>query len=96
MIIRRIRAFYNPMLILEAVCVDISMDFVNALPKSMGNEALLVVIDRLNKYGHFVPLKHPHTAADVARALLDNVYKLHGMPQSIVSDRGNTFISSFW
>jgi hypothetical protein len=45
---------------------------------------------------HFIPLKHPFTALSVARAYMDNIYKLHGMPVSLVSDRDRVFTSNLW
>ena len=65
-------------------------------PKSEGFEVILVVVDRLTKYAHFFPLKHPYTAHSVATVFVDNIVKLHGVPASIVSDRDRVFTSHFW
>lgn len=64
----------------------ISMDFMEGLPSSHHKTCILVVVDRFTKYGHFIPLAHPFTAAMIARVFFDNIYKLHGLPDSIVSD----------
>ncbi|KAL0398581.1 UNVERIFIED_CONTAM: Transposon Ty3-G Gag-Pol polyprotein [Sesamum radiatum] len=74
----------------------ISMDFIEGLPNSEGKDSILVVVDRLTKYSHFLALKHPYTAASVAKIFFDNIYKLHGLPVSIVTDRDKLFTSRFW
>ena len=72
------------------------MDFIEGLPKSEGYSVILVIVDRLTKYAHFLPVRHPYTAISIAKLFLDTIVKLHGMPQSIISDRDPIFMSSFW
>ncbi|CAM8990808.1 unnamed protein product [Rhodiola kirilowii] len=72
------------------------MDFVTHLPTSKGLSVILVVVDRLTKYGHFSPIAAGFTAASVARVFVRDICRLHGMPNNIVSDRDPIFMSSFW
>jgi hypothetical protein len=64
-------------------------------PNLASSNCILVVVDKLTKYAHFVPLRHPYTATKVAEAFINNVYKLHGLPQSLVSDPDPVFTSQF-
>jgi len=86
----------QPLPIPEGVWMDISMDFIEGLPKSNGYSVIMVVVDRLTKFAHFVAVKHPYTASTIAQLFMDNIVKLHGLPNSIVSDRDTIFVSVFW
>lgn len=80
----------------EQIWEDISMDFIYGLPLSSGKSTIYVVVDMLSKYAHFIAISHPYTAVGMARIFFDHVFKLHGMPSSIVCDRDSTFTSLFW
>ncbi|GJU13752.1 retrotransposable element Tf2 [Tanacetum coccineum] len=70
------------------------MDFIEKLPMSHGKSVIMVVFDRLSKCAYFMHLSHPFNASQVAQVFLDGVYKLHGLPESIVSDRGDSRVES--
>ena len=85
-----------PLPVPTAVWTDIGLDFVEALPKVRGKSVILTVVDRFSKYCHFIPLAHPYSAESVAQAFFADIVRLHGMPQSLVSDRDPIFTSTFW
>ena len=72
------------------------MDFIEGLPLSHGYSVIWVVVDKLTKFGLFIPLKHPFTIDKLAQHFMSQLFKLHGIPQNIVSDRDSTFTSKFW
>ncbi|CAN6212014.1 unnamed protein product [Urochloa humidicola] len=74
----------------------VCLDFIEGLPKSNNFDTILVVVDKFTKYGHFVPITHPYTALSVAKKYMDNIYKLHGMPKILISDRDRVFTSALW
>ncbi|KAL4384307.1 hypothetical protein GQ457_15G015210 [Hibiscus cannabinus] len=86
----------QPLPIPQQVFEDISLDFILGLPKSNGKETILVVVDRLTKYGHFFALPKHLDSKSVAAVLINGVVKLHGIPRSMVSDRDRLFISDVW
>ncbi|KAI7935956.1 hypothetical protein MJO29_015259 [Puccinia striiformis f. sp. tritici] len=74
----------------------IGMDFITKLPKSKGHDSILVVIDHLSKASHFIPCKESMTSAELAKLFRREIFRLHGFPDRIISDRGPTFTSKFW
>ena len=72
------------------------MDFINGLPYPARLSVIMVVVDQLSKYGHFVAVKHPYSAKIVAEVFVKEITRLHGIPRSIVSDRDPVFTNQFW
>ena len=86
----------QPLPIPTSIWTEVSMDFITGLPKSGNKSVIMVVVDRLSKYAHFCALPQPFTPTLVAQNFIDQIFKLHGMPTSIVSDRDPIFTSNFW
>src|SRR6202522_1632379 len=75
----------------------ISMDFVVGLPlTSHRHNAILVIVDKLTKSAHFIPVRDTYDVTDVARVFVNEVTRLHGIPKKIISDRDSRFTSRFW
>ncbi|KAJ9534101.1 hypothetical protein QJQ45_002104 [Haematococcus lacustris] len=76
---------------------SITMDLITKLPTGdHGYDAIAVFVDRLSKMVHFVPCKESMNAKGFARLFIDNVFKHHGVPREIISDRGSHFTNQFW
>jgi len=76
----------------EKPWVHISVDFITKLLLVQGYNSILVVVDRLTKMVHFILTTEKISAEGLARLFRDNVWKLHGLPESIISDRGPQFM----
>uniref|UniRef100_A0A670I7Y0 Gypsy retrotransposon integrase-like protein 1 n=1 Tax=Podarcis muralis TaxID=64176 RepID=A0A670I7Y0_PODMU len=74
----------------------VALDFVTDLPSSRGKTAVLVVVDLFTKMAHFIPCAKVATTEQTAKLFIDHVFRVHGLPRSILSDRGRQFISNFW
>lgn len=74
----------------------ISMDFVTGLPSSNNHSVLLTVVDRFSKMSHLIPLRKLPSSKELGGILAREVFRLHGLPTDIVSDRGPQFVSRFW
>jgi hypothetical protein len=86
----------EPLPIPSAAWQTVTMDFLEGLPPLGSANCVMVVVDMFTRFAHFIPLSHPFTAAKVAAAYLNNVFKLHSMPQVMISDRDPIFASRFW
>jgi hypothetical protein len=86
----------QPLAVPTGVWRDIALDFVEGFLKVGGKSVILMVVDRFLKYAHFITLGHPYSATTVAKAFFDTIVRLHGVPESIVSDRDPVFTSTLW
>lgn len=86
----------QPLALPSQIWADISMDFIDGLPKAWGKMILFVVVDRFSKYAHFIPMAHPYTVARVAHIFLELIVRLHGIPKCITSYRDVVFTNTFW
>nr|AAV31288.1 putative polyprotein [Oryza sativa Japonica Group] len=94
---RKPAGLLQPLKIPEWKWEEIGMDFITGLPRtSSGHDSIWVVVDRLTKVAHFIPVKTTYTGNKLAELYMARVVCLHGVPKKIVSDRGSQFTSKFW
>ncbi len=74
----------------------IALDFVTALPPTLGNTVVLTVVDRFSKAAYYIPLPKLPSAKETAATVVNHVFLIHGLPADVVSDRGPQFVSKFW
>jgi transposase InsO family protein len=73
------------------------MDFIVGLPRTQRGYGLIwVIVDRLTKVAHFLPVKTTYTSAKLAELYMERIVSLHRVPKKIVSDRGTQFTSHYW
>ena len=75
----------------------ISLDFITGLPRNQNqNDSIMVVVDKLSKASHFIPVKTTYKAANIADIFLKQIFRLHGVPKVIISDKDPKFTGNFW
>jgi transposase InsO family protein len=87
----------QPLKIPEWKWEEIGMDFIVGLPHTQaGYDSIWIIVDRLTKVAHFIPVKTTYSGAKLAELYMSRIVCLHGVPKKIVSDRGSQFTSKFW
>jgi hypothetical protein len=73
------------------------LDFITGLHKTQKqNDSIMVVIDKLSKYAHFIPVKSTYKEINIAEIFMKEIFRLHGIPEMMISDRDVKFTSTFW
>jgi hypothetical protein len=94
---RRHAGLLLPLSISEWKWEMVSMDFIIDIPRKIKqHDVIMVVVDKLSKEAHFIPIKSTFKAIDVANVFMKEIFQLHGFPKTIISDRDAKFTSHFW
>ena len=72
------------------------MDFITSFPRTQGKDCIFVVVDRLTKFSHFFSIATDFSASQVVELFFKEIFRLHGLPKTIVNDRDSIFMSTFW
>ena len=87
----------QPLLIPSWKWEIISLDFITGLPRNQNlNDSIMVVVDKLSRETHFIPVRTTYKAANIANIFLRQFFQLHGIPKVILSDRDPKFTGNFW
>jgi transposase InsO family protein len=87
----------QPLQVPEWKWEEIAMDFIVGLPRTQSRyDSIWVIVDRLTKVAHFIPVKTTYSRSQLAELYVSRIVCLHGVPKKIVSDRGTQFTSRFW
>ena len=94
---------HHPAVLLQALPIPewkwktISMDFITGLPNDFRqHDSIMVVVDKLSKDAHFIPIKYTYKDVNIAYIFMKQIFRLHGVPKVIVSDRNATFTGNLW
>jgi transposase InsO family protein len=86
----------HPLPFLERKWESVSIDFITGIPKAHGKDCIFVVVDCLTKFTHFFSISMDFSTSQVADLFFKEVFRLHGLPKMIVSDRDSIFMRIFW
>jgi transposase InsO family protein len=85
-----------PLLVPPSPWHTVGLDYLTHLHESNGFNSVLIVVDHLTRMAHFLPCTETATAEETATLFLHGVYRLHGLPRVLVTDRDPKFVSGFW
>ena len=94
---QHLASLLQPLPVLEWKWETISLNFITGLPRNKKhNDSIMVVIDKLSKSAHFIPVKSTYKSINIAQIFMKEIFRLHGIPKMVISDRDVKFTSTFW